>query len=52
MFIEEPMITIAQILAWYWRSIGVLNLFVNERGSLIMNLWALWGTDINHCITA
>jgi len=41
------MITVAQIPSWYWTSIGVLNLCVNERGSLILNLWEIWGRDIN-----
>jgi len=49
-FIAEPMIEVSQIPAWYWQSIGVLKLCVNDRHSLLPNLWAMWGRDINPSI--
>jgi len=41
-FIAEPMIDVSQIPDWYWRSIGVFKFFVNDKGSALPNLWALW----------
>jgi len=49
-FIAEPMIEVSQIPAWYWQSIGVLKFCVNDRHSLLPNLWALWGRDISPSI--
>jgi len=40
------MIIVYKIPAWYWKSIGVRNYCVNDRGPLVPNLWALWGNDI------
>lgn len=50
LFITEPIIDISQIPTWYWHSIGVLKFCVNDRGSLLPNLWALWGRDISPSI--
>jgi hypothetical protein len=45
-FIAEPMINFHQVPAWYWPSIGVSKYCINNRGSLLPNLWALWGNDL------
>lgn len=50
LFIAEPMVTIDKIPAWFWKSIGVCNFSINDRSPLIPNLWALWGTEVNHTI--
>ncbi|KEH41590.1 endonuclease/exonuclease/phosphatase family protein [Medicago truncatula] len=36
----------AQIPSWYWPSIGVTKYCINDRGSSIPNLWALWGNYV------
>jgi len=45
-FVAEPMVNFLQIPAWYWPSIGVNKYCINNRGPLLPNLWALWGTDL------
>jgi hypothetical protein len=52
------MINFHQVPAWYWQSIGVSKYCINNRGSSLPNLWALWGNDLlttvifvsDHCI--
>ncbi|KEH17749.1 endonuclease/exonuclease/phosphatase family protein [Medicago truncatula] len=41
------MIDVSRISDLYWRSIGVANFCVNNRGSALPNLWALWGNTIS-----
>ncbi|XP_024630290.2 uncharacterized protein [Medicago truncatula] len=45
-FVAEPMVSFAQIPSWYWPSIGVTKYCINDRGTSIPNLWALWGNDV------
>ncbi|XP_039686942.1 uncharacterized protein [Medicago truncatula] len=40
------MVSFAQIPSWYWPSIGVTKYCINDRGTSIPNLWALWGNDV------
>ena len=46
LFIAEPMVNFAQIPAWSWPTIGVTKYCVNNRGSLLPNIWALCGNDL------
>jgi len=45
-FITEPKINFAHIPTWYWPTIGITKYCLNNRGSLLPNLWALWGNDL------
>jgi hypothetical protein len=45
-FIAEPTINFHQVPAWYCPSISVSKYCINNRGSLLPNLWALWGNDL------
>jgi len=45
-FIAEPMINFALVHSWFWPSIGVSKYCVNNRGPLLPNIWALWGSDL------
>lgn len=45
-FIAEPMINFAQVPSWFWPSIGVSKYCINNRGPLLPNIWALWGSDL------
>jgi len=45
-FIAEPKINFAHIPTWYWPTIGITTYCLNNRGSLLPNLWALWGNDL------
>ena len=45
-FIAEPKIDFVNIPVWYWPTIGVTKYCINNRGSLLPNLWALWGNDV------
>jgi hypothetical protein len=45
-FLAEPMVTFAQVPSWYWYSIGVTKYCTNYRGNLLLNIWALWGSEV------
>jgi hypothetical protein len=45
--IAEPKIDFVNIPAWYWPTIGVTKYCINNRGSPLPNLWALWGNDVS-----
>jgi len=49
-FLAEPMVTLGSVPGWFWESIRITKYYANNRGSLLPNLWALWGLDTDFVV--
>jgi len=45
-FLAEPMINFLHGPSWYWHGIRVTQFGTNDRGNMLPNLWALWGSEL------
>jgi hypothetical protein len=49
-FLAEPMVSLSSVPSWFWTHLRITNHYTNNRGSLLPNLWALWGADIDFVV--